>query len=78
MECKCPSCSSGLVKKNGHVHNGKQNYRCLKCSKQFVLEPSQKLIDEKTRNFKKDYAITTCTCEHYMFRTTEIRVFICE
>jgi DNA-directed RNA polymerase subunit RPC12/RpoP len=50
MECKCPSCSSALVKKNGHIHNGKQNYRCLKCSRQFVLEPSQKIIDEKTKN----------------------------
>jgi hypothetical protein len=50
MECKCPSCSSILVKKNGHIHNGKQNYRCLKCSRQFVLEPVQKVIDERTKN----------------------------
>jgi IS1 family transposase len=50
MECKCPSCSSVLIKKNGHIHNGKQNYRCLKCSRQFVLEPSQKIIDEKTKD----------------------------
>lgn len=49
MECKCPSCSSVLVKKNGHIHNGKQNYRCLKCGRQFVLEPTQKIIDEKTK-----------------------------
>jgi IS1 family transposase len=50
MECKCPSCSSVLIKKNGHIHNGKQNYRCLKCSRQFVLEPAQKIIDEKTKD----------------------------
>ncbi len=50
MECKCPACSSGLVKKNGHIHNGKQNYRCLTCSRQFVLEPSQKVVDEKTKS----------------------------
>lgn len=50
MECKCPSCSSALIKKNGHIHNGKQNYRCLKCSRQFVLEPAQKTIDEKTKD----------------------------
>jgi len=50
MECKCPSCSSTLIKKNGHIHNGKQNYRCLKCSRQFVLEPTQKIIDEKTKD----------------------------
>lgn len=49
MECKCPSCSFSLVKKNGHIHNGNQNYRCLKCGRQFVLKPTQKIIDEKTR-----------------------------
>lgn len=49
MECKCPSCSSVLIKKNGHIHNGKQNHRCLKCGKQFILEPTQKIIDEKTK-----------------------------
>lgn len=50
MECKCPSCSSSLVKKNGHIHNGKQNYRCLPCGRQFVLEPTKKTIDEGTKN----------------------------
>jgi hypothetical protein len=50
MECKCSSCSSTLVKKNGHIHNGKQKYQCLTCKKQFVLDPSQKIIDEKTKN----------------------------
>ena len=50
MECKCPSCQSILIKKNGHTHHGKQNYRCLKCEKQFVLNPSQKIIDEKTKS----------------------------
>ena len=50
MECKCPSCSSTLVKKNGHIHNGKQKYQCLVCQRQFVLDPAQKLIDEKTRS----------------------------
>jgi len=50
MECKCPSCQSGLIKKNGRTHHGKQNYRCLKCDRQFVLEPSQKIVDEKTKD----------------------------
>lgn len=49
MECKCPSCQSTLIKKNGHIHNGKQNYRCITCSRQFVLEPIHKIIDEKTK-----------------------------
>lgn len=50
MESKCPSCSSALIKKNGHIHNGKQKYQCLACQRQFVLDPTQKLIDEKTRS----------------------------
>ena len=50
MECKCPSCRSLLIKKNGHIHNGKQNHRCLKCGRQFVLEPTQKIIDDKTKD----------------------------
>jgi IS1 family transposase len=49
MECKCPACTSSLVKKNGHIHNGKQNYRCLGCGRQFVLESNQKIIDEHTK-----------------------------
>ena len=49
MECKCPSCQSTLVKKNGHTHTGKQNYRCVVCSRQFVQERGQKIIDEHTR-----------------------------
>ena len=49
MECKCPSCTSNLIKKNGHIHNGKQKYQCLACKKQFVLDPAQKIIDEKTK-----------------------------
>lgn len=50
MECKCPTCSSVLIKKNGHIHNGKQKYQCLACHKQFVLDPTQKLIDEETKS----------------------------
>jgi hypothetical protein len=38
---------------NGHIHNSKQNYRCLKCGRQFVLEPIQKIIDDKTKNLIK-------------------------
>lgn len=50
MDCKCPSCSSTLVKKNGRIHTGKQGYRCLKCDRQFVLDPTQKRIDHTTRS----------------------------
>ena len=50
MECKCPSCGSSLVKKNGYIHNGKQNHRCLACQRQFVLAPQQKVIDDQTKS----------------------------
>jgi hypothetical protein len=50
MECKCPSCTSALVKKNGHIHNGKQKYQCLVCKRQFVLDPAQKIIDETRKD----------------------------
>ena len=53
MECKCPACTSGLVKKNGHIHNGKQKYGCLQCGKQFVLNPTQKIIDVHTKSLIK-------------------------
>ena len=49
MQCKCPSCQSALIKKNGHIHNRKQKYQCLVCGRQFVLDPIQKIIDEKTK-----------------------------
>lgn len=49
MQYKCPSCTSALVKKNGHIHNGKQKYQCLACKRQFVLDPMQKVVEEKTK-----------------------------
>lgn len=42
----CPKCHSTHCKKNGHIHNGKQNYRCKVCGRQFVLENQQKIIPE--------------------------------
>ena len=49
MTPTCPSCNSSTIKKNGHIHNSKQNHRCLSCGRQFVLDPQNKVIDEKTR-----------------------------
>ena len=45
----CPSCESEKTSKNGHIHNGKQRYRCKDCSRQFVLNPTKKIISEETR-----------------------------
>ena len=49
MAPTCPSCNSSTIKKNGHIHNDKQNHQCLSCGRQFVLDPQNKIIDEKTR-----------------------------
>ena len=40
----CPACQSEQVKRNGHIHNGKQNYQCQCCARQFVEEPTKKYI----------------------------------
>ena len=35
---RCPRCGLSHTKKNGHTHYRKQNYRCLKCGRQFVRD----------------------------------------
>lgn len=50
MTDTCPSCSSTTIKKNGHIHNGKQNHQCLNCGRQFVLNPQQKVVNEEKRS----------------------------
>src|SRR5262247_2245258 len=32
----CPRCQSSRYKKNGHIHNGKQNHHCQDCGRQLV------------------------------------------
>ncbi len=49
MNLSCPTCHSTTVKKNGHIHNGKQNHQCLSCGRQFVLNPEKKSISEEER-----------------------------
>ena len=44
----CPRCQSPKYKKNGHIHNGKQNHYCH-CGRQFVDCSEQYLISEDTR-----------------------------
>lgn len=50
MKPICPKCTSTTVKKNGHIHNGKQNHQCLNCGRQFVLNPQNKVIDEEKKS----------------------------
>jgi insertion element IS1 protein InsB len=45
----CPECGSTKNKKNGHIHNGKQNRYCKSCGRQFVENPQQKLISTGER-----------------------------
>jgi DNA-directed RNA polymerase subunit RPC12/RpoP len=45
----CPSCQSDKVKRNGHIHNGKQNYQCKSCGRQFVVHPNKKYISQEER-----------------------------
>lgn len=49
----CPSCQSTRIKLNGHIHNGKQNHRCLVCGRQFVENPQQILVSESDKDMVK-------------------------
>ena len=40
----CPDCHSENIKKNGHIHNGQQNYQCKDCGRQFIENPKKKII----------------------------------
>jgi insertion element IS1 protein InsB len=45
----CPRCQSPKHKKNGHIHNGKQNHQCHDCGRQFVQCFEQYLLSDDTR-----------------------------
>ena len=45
-----PRCESQCTVKNGKIHNGKQNYKCRDCSRQFVQDPQNKVIDQVTKD----------------------------
>jgi transposase-like protein len=46
----CPNCQSNNLKKNGHIHNGKQRYLCKDSRRQFTPEGTKKVIGEGTRD----------------------------
>ena len=46
---RCPECSSTRFKKNGHIHNGKQNHFCKDCGRQFVSEFEQHVVSSEQR-----------------------------
>ena len=45
----CPECRSTQFKKNGHIHNGKQNHQCKACGRQFVASTEDRLIAGEQR-----------------------------
>jgi insertion element IS1 protein InsB len=45
----CPRCQSSQYKKNGHIHNGKQNHQCHNCGRQFVQCFEQYLLSDDKR-----------------------------
>jgi insertion element IS1 protein InsB len=45
----CPRCGSRHHKKNGRIHNGKQNHRCKACGRQFVREFAQRRVSAEHR-----------------------------
>jgi insertion element IS1 protein InsB len=45
----CPRCKSAKYKKNGHIHNGKQNHYCHACGRQFVQYFAQYRIADDRR-----------------------------
>ena len=50
-ECKtCPSCGSERITKNGSVAQGKKKNRCKDCGRQFVENPTKKVISEETKS----------------------------
>jgi len=48
----CPRCQLSHIKKNGHTYDGKQNYRCKKCGRQFVA--NSQLIGQSKRNARQE------------------------
>jgi len=42
--------SSAHTVKNGRIHNGKQRFKCQGCGRQFIEQPTKKVIDQITRD----------------------------
>ena len=46
----CPKCGSQYTVKNGHIHNGKNRFKCGDCGRQFVENPTNKVISQSTKD----------------------------
>ena len=49
MSISCPNSNRTDTKKNGHIHNGKQNHYCKECGRHFVRNPEQIIISDHKR-----------------------------
>lgn len=45
----CPTCSAARSVKNGRIQNGKQRFLCRHCGRQFVEQPTKKVVNAATR-----------------------------
>ncbi|NHC37964.1 IS1 family transposase [Scytonema millei] len=45
----CPRCHSHHVVKNGRIHNKKPKFQCQDCQRQFVENPTKKVINQETK-----------------------------
>lgn len=43
----CPTCGSKHTVKNGRIHNKKSKYQCQDCGRQFVENPTKKVISKE-------------------------------
>jgi insertion element IS1 protein InsB len=46
----CPECGSNHIVKNGIIHNKKPKYKCQSCGRQFVENPTNKVIRSETKD----------------------------
>ena len=44
----CPKCDSQNIIKNGSTHNGKSKFMCNDCGRQFIENPTKKIISQET------------------------------
>ncbi len=44
----CPNCGSQHTVKNGKIHNQKPKYQCQDCKRQFIANPTNKVINQET------------------------------
>lgn len=45
----CPQCGSYNSIKNGSIHNGKAKRKCKDCNRQFVINPTKKIVPTETK-----------------------------